>query len=91
MPIAHLSAQFFDTQFKWSTVVKEGYAIYCAIKKWRHYLEDAKILLKSDAKSLQKFLNGRTILNWIDGLWNFKVEIYKWNMYLAIRTMQLIV
>ena len=51
MPIAYLSAQFSDTHFKWSTVVKEGYAIYYAIKKWRHYLEDAEILLKSDAKS----------------------------------------
>ena len=60
MPIAYLSAQFSDTQFKWSTVVKEDYAIYYAIKKWRHYLADAGILLKSDAKSLQKFLNGRT-------------------------------
>ena len=60
MPIAHLSAQFSDTQFKSSTVVKEGYAIFYAIKKWRHYLEDAEILFKSDAKSLQKFLNGKT-------------------------------
>ena len=58
-PVADLSAQFNDTQFKWSTVVKEG-AIYYAIKKWRHYLEDAEVLLKSDAKSLQKFLNGKT-------------------------------
>ena len=33
MPIAYLSAQFFDAQFKWSTVVKEGYTIYYAIKK----------------------------------------------------------
>ena len=47
MPIADLSVQFSNTQFKWSTVVKEGYAIYYAIKK-------------SDAKSLQKFLAGRT-------------------------------
>ena len=60
MPIAYLSAQFSDTQFKWSTVVKEGYAIYYAIKKWRHYLEDAEISLKIETKSLQKFLNGRT-------------------------------
>ena len=28
MPIAYLSVQFSDTQFKWGTVVKEGYAIY---------------------------------------------------------------
>ena len=32
MPVAYLSAQFNDTQFKWNTVVKEGYAIYHAIK-----------------------------------------------------------
>ena len=60
MPIAYLSVQFSDTEFKWSTVIKEGYMIYYAIKKWRHYLEHTEILLKSDAKSLQKFLAGRT-------------------------------
>ena len=42
MPIAYLSVQFSDTQFKWSAVVKEGYAIYYAVKKWRHYLEGCK-------------------------------------------------
>ena len=33
MPISYLSAQISDTQFKWSTVVKEGYAIYYTVKK----------------------------------------------------------
>ena len=47
MPIAYLSVQIKDTQFKWSTVIKEGYAIYYAVKKLRHYLDDADILLKS--------------------------------------------
>ena len=56
MPIAYLSAQYSDTQYKWSTVVKEGYAIM----ERRYYLEDAEILLKSDAESLWKLLNGRT-------------------------------
>ena len=60
MPIAYLSAQISDTQFKWSTIVKEGYAMYYVIKKWRHYLDDADILLKSDTKSLEKNLHGRT-------------------------------
>ena len=60
MPNAYLSVQFSDTKFKWSTVVKDRHAIYYAIKKRRHYLEDVEILLKSDAKSLQKFLAGRT-------------------------------
>ena len=66
MPIAYLSAQFSDTKFNWSTVVKEGYAIYYAVKKWHYYLEDAEILLKSDAKSLQKFLTGRTANEMLD-------------------------
>ena len=48
-------AQFSDTQFKWSAVVKEGYAIYYAIKKWRHYLDDADILLKTDENLLKNF------------------------------------
>ena len=59
---------------------KEGYAIYYAIKKWRYYLEDAEILFKSDAKSLQKFLNGITdnctLYRWsleLQGI-NMKVE-----------------
>ena len=32
MPVAYLSTQFIDTQLKWSTVVKEGFAIYHAIR-----------------------------------------------------------
>ena len=88
MPVAYLLAQFSDTQFKWSTVVKEGYAIYYAIKKWRHYLEDAEILLKSDAKSLQKFLTGRTDNVKLDK-WSLELQGRN-NIYLVIRTKQLI-
>ena len=74
MPIAYLSTQFSDTQFKWSTVVKEEYAIYYCVKKWRHYLDDANILLKSDAKSLNKFLRvEQRITSLTDGHLNFKV------------------
>ena len=78
MPIAYPSGQFSDTQFKWSTVVKEGCAIYYAIKKWTHSLEDAEILLNSDAKSLQKFLNGRTD--------NLKLD--KWSLEIQGRNIQ---
>ena len=73
MPIAYLSAQFSDTQFKWSTMVEEGYAIYYTIKKWRHYLEDAEILLKSDARSLQKVLNGKTVNCKLD-IWSLELQ-----------------
>ena len=69
---------FSDTQFKWSTVVKEWYAIYYAIKKWRHYLEDAEILLKSDTESLQKFLAERTN----------NVKLDRWSLELQGRNIQ---
>ena len=79
IPIAYLSEQFSDTQFKWSTVVKEGYMIYYSVKKWRHYLEDTEILLKSDTKSLQKFLAGRTD----------NVKLNRWSLDLQGRNIQL--
>ena len=52
--------------------------IYYAIKKWRHYLEDTEILLKSDAKSLQKFLTGRTD----------NVKLDRWSLELQTRNIQ---
>ena len=73
MPIAYPSAQFCDTQFKWRTVVKEGCAIYYAIKEWRHYLDDADILLKSDAKSLEKILYGRTDIHKLER-WSLELQ-----------------
>ena len=78
MAIAYLSVQFSYTQFKWSTVVKEGYTIYYVVKKWRQYLEDAEILLKNNAKSLQKFLAGRT---------NY-VKLDRWSLELQGRNIQ---
>ena len=52
---------------------KEGYAIYYCVKRWRHYLKDANILLKSDAKSLNKFLEGRTENNKLDR-WSLELQ-----------------
>ena len=68
-------------------MVKEGYAIYYVVKKRRYYLEDAEVLLKSDAKSLQKFLNGKTDNLKLDR-WSLErqVEIFKWNTLLVMKT-----
>ena len=60
------------------TVIKEGYAIYYVVQKWRYYLEDKEILLKSDAKSLQKFLAGRTN----------NVKLDRWSLELQGRNIQ---
>ena len=39
-----------------------GQGMVCNLcsQKWRHYLEDAEILLNSNTKFLQRFLVGRT-------------------------------
>ena len=42
-------------------------------QKWRHYLDDADILLKSDAKSLEKFLHGRTDNHKLDR-WSLELQ-----------------
>ena len=78
MPLDYLSVQFSDTQFKWSTVVKEGYAIYYAVKKLRHCLEDTEIPLQNDAKSLQKSLAGKTN----------NVKLDRWSLELQGRNIQ---
>ena len=57
---------------------KERVCNILAIKKWRHYLEDAEILLKSDAKSLQKFPAGRTK----------NVKLGRWSLDLQGRNIQ---
>ena len=68
----------------WAKTAKKPKTIFVwapppyAMKKWRHYLEDAEILLKSDAKSLQKFLNGRTD--------NLKLD--RWSLELQGRNIQ---
>ena len=68
MPTAYLSVQFSGTQFKWSTVVKEGYAIYYLVKKWRHYLEDAEILWKAMLNPFRSFLQAELgMSHWTDG------------------------
>ena len=48
------------------------------VKKWIHYLEHAEILLKSDAKSIQKFLAGRTN----------SVKLDRWSLELQGRNIQ---
>ena len=48
------------------------------LEKWRHYLEDTEILLKSEAKSLQKFLAGRTN----------NVKMDRWSLELQGRNIQ---
>ena len=72
-PIAFLSHTFLETQRKWSTTEQEAYGVYYAITKWNYYLQGADIVVRSDHKLLNRFLNGKNA--------NYKVS--RWGLELA--------
>ena len=56
-PIYFLSHKLSQTQTRWSTIEKEGFAIYYALQKLDHYLHNAKFTIKTDHKSLKCILD----------------------------------
>ena len=56
-PIYFLSHKLSQTQTRWSTVEKEGFAIYYALQKLDHYLHNAKFTIKTDHKPLKYILD----------------------------------
>ena len=56
-PIYYLSHKLSPTQTKWSTIEKEGYAIYYALQKLDHYLHNAKFTIKTDHQPLKYILD----------------------------------
>ena len=51
-PVAFLSKTLDNTQLKWTTIEKEGYAIYYAFHKFRYLLRDVPFTLQTDHKNL---------------------------------------
>ena len=68
LPVAFLSHTFTDTQQKWSTTEQEASGIYYVVTKWNYYLQGSDIVVHSDQKPLQKFLNGKNTNNNVNRL-----------------------
>ena len=60
-PVAFVSGLFRGSQLNWAALMKEAFAIYMSVKKLSFYLTDAQILLRSDHKPLEKFLQKNTL------------------------------
>ena len=60
-PVAFVSGLFRGSQLNWAALTKEAFAIYMSVKKLSFYLTDARILLRSDHKPLEKFLQKNTL------------------------------
>ena len=52
IPIAFMSKSFDERMGKWCTFQQEGFAIFYAMKKWRHLLLDRKFTLMTDHANL---------------------------------------
>lgn len=65
IPVAFLSQALTDVQRRWSTIEKECYAIWFALRKWEHLLRDVHFTILTDHRNLQ-FLNTNTpkVVRW---------------------------
>ena len=72
--VAFLSHTFTDTQWKGSITKQEAYGIYYALTEWNYYLQGYDIIVHSDHKPPQKFLNGENANN----------NVNRWSLELAI-------
>ena len=74
-PVAFVSGLFRGSQLNWAALTKEAFAIYMSVKKLSFYLTDAQILLRSDHKSLEKFLLKNTLNSKVNN-WAMELEAF---------------
>ena len=74
-PVTFVSGLFRGSQLNWATLMKEAFAIYMSVKKLSFYLTDAQILLRSDHKPFEKFLEKNTLNSKVNN-WAMELEAF---------------
>ena len=74
-PIFFLSHYLSPTQTRWSTIEKEGFAIYYALQKFDHYLHNAKFPIKTDRTPL-KYISDSPMQTKKTQLWALSIAGY---------------
>ena len=74
-PVTFVSGLFRGSQLSWAILTKEAFAIYMSVKKLSFYLTDAQILLRSDHKPLEKFLQKNTLNSKVNN-WAMELEAF---------------
>ena len=74
-PATFVSGLFRGSQLNWAALMKEAFAIYMSVKKLSFYLTDAQILLRSDHKPLEKFLQKNTLNSKVNN-WAMELEAF---------------
>ena len=73
--VTFVSGLFRGSQLNWATLMKEAFAIYMSVKKLSFHLTDAQILLRSDHKPLEKFLQKNTLNSKVNN-WAMELEAF---------------
>ena len=74
-PVAFVSGLFRGNQLNWAALMKEAFAIYMSVKKISFYLTDAQILLRSDHRPMEKFLQKNTLNSKVNN-WAMELEAF---------------
>ena len=74
-PVTFVSGLFRGSQLNWAALMREAFAIYMSVKKLSFYLTDAQMLLRSDDKPLEKFLQKNTLNSKVNN-WAMELEAF---------------
>ena len=70
--ISYASAKFTKTEMRYHSNEQECLAIIWALRKYRHYLEDGRFVLRTDNRAL----------TWLNNVKDGKGKLHRWAMYL---------
>lgn len=75
-PIAYLSKSLSSAERKWSTIEKEQYAIFFALRKWEYLLRGIPFTLRTDHKNLLAMNDSSPkVLRWKLALQEYNCEV----------------
>jgi transposase InsO family protein len=75
-PIAFISKSLSRVERRWSTIEKEQYAIFYALKKWEHLLRGIHFTLRTDHDNLRRMNDGSPkVVRWKLALQEFNCTV----------------
>ena len=80
-PIGFISKSLASAHARWDTPMKEGYAIFYALKKWEYLLRDREFTIQTDHKNLtqlntENYMANKMVKRWFMAYQEF--DILKW-------------
>jgi transposase InsO family protein len=75
-PVAFISKALSTTERRWSTIEKEQYAIYYALRQWEYLLKGIPFTIRTDHKNLEgRNMNTPKVVRWKLALQEFDAKV----------------